>query len=173
MDNCCQNCKYYDGKGYCKHWFDRTIDITGFENANIAWCESFEEKEKNKMNKSCKNCYYYNSFSNYCAVWEQDIKNSESSCASFIPDLTEKENDMINHNSSDTNTPSGDNFPNYTKYSQLQQDRYYMIEKLIINELGKITKDDITDFKIDVEIYNKKCRKEIIKERYKHRRKKK
>ena len=69
---------------------------------------------------------------------------------------------------------SGDNFPNYDTIhlrKMLNEERTDMIQKLLQAEIGRITKDDITDTMIDVEIYNLQCRKAKIKERYKKKRK--
>jgi hypothetical protein len=47
-----------------------------------------------------------------------------------------------------------------------------MIENLSNTGLGKITDDDITDVMIDIELYNKECRKQKIKERYNRKKEK-
>lgn len=104
INNCCANCKFYNqNNNYCQMWYDDIEDITGFTNANVAWCDKFEQKE-NDMS--------YNSDKTY-----------------------------------------GENFP-----MEINRERSQMIEKLIIAELGRITRDDIIDFIIDVELYNKACK---------------
>lgn len=68
--------------------------------------------------------------------------------------------------------PSGENFPTYGIEhirAMRNSERRQMVEKLLIENLGKITQDDIIDIGIDIEIYNKQCRKEIIKRQYKKR----
>ena len=73
--------------------------------------------------------------------------------------------------------PSGDNHPNLDptialnreKVEEIGRERYEIIEKALFEGLGKITKDDIIDEMIDLELYNSKCRKEKIKRQYKQR----
>lgn len=68
----------------------------------------------------------------------------------------------------------GDNFPTYVNIHLrilLHQERCKIIEKALLEGLGKITKDDITDWTIDVELYNAGCRKEKIKRQYKKKEK--
>ena len=69
--------------------------------------------------------------------------------------------------------PSGDNFPTTAgEYYKVVKNRKEMIEKLLIDNLGKITNEDIIDLQIDIELYNKICRKDKIKRQYKKRKKK-
>jgi len=68
------------------------------------------------------------------------------------------------------NRPSGDNFPTYGIIhlrKVLNTERKQMVEKLLIENLGKITQDDIIDLQIDLGRYNQSCRKEKIKRQYK------
>ena len=72
----------------------------------------------------------------------------------------------------DDTRPSGDNFPTHyviNVRSMIKKDRTEMVEKLLIDNFGKITQDDILDIGIDIELYNKTCRKEKIKRQYKKR----
>jgi len=72
----------------------------------------------------------------------------------------------------DDNRPSGDNFPTYHIihiHEMIKKDRTEMIEKLLIENLGNITQDDIDDIEIDIGRYNQNCRKEKIKRQYKKR----
>jgi len=77
-------------------------------------------------------------------------------------------------NTTKLNLPLGDNFP--TSFininNMIKKDRTEMIEKLLIENMGKITQDDIDDIEIDVGLYNKNCRKQKIKRQYKKRIKK-
>lgn len=70
--------------------------------------------------------------------------------------------------------PTGDNFPTFgvihNKLS-LNRGRTNMIKKLLNADTPKITKDDIIDIGIDIELYNKQCRKEKIKRQYKKKEK--
>jgi len=62
----------------------------------------------------------------------------------------------------DPNIPSGDNFPIYHMIdvrSMIKKDRTEMIEKLLIDNLGKITQDDLIDLQIDLGRYNAICTK--------------
>jgi hypothetical protein len=73
-------------------------------------------------------------------------------------------------NVSEDKEVSGDNFPTYhiiDVRKMIKKDRTEMIEKLLIENLGKITQDDVDDIEIDIGIYNQKCRKEKIKRQYK------
>jgi len=73
------------------------------------------------------------------------------------------------------NKPIGDNFPTYNAIhcrDILNKIRKDMVEKLLINQLGKITEEDILNMQIDIEVYNKLCRKEKIKKFYKQKKKK-
>ena len=69
------------------------------------------------------------------------------------------------------NRPSGDNFPTHhvINIHTIKKDRKEMVEKLLIDNLGKITQDDIDDIEIDIGRYNQSCRKEKIKRQYKKR----
>jgi hypothetical protein len=70
------------------------------------------------------------------------------------------------------NRPSGENFPTYGIIhlrKVLNTERKQMVEKLLIENLGKITQDDIDDIEIDIGRYNQSCRKEKIKRQYKKR----
>ena len=72
----------------------------------------------------------------------------------------------------DPNIPSGDNFPIYHMIdvrNMIKKDRTEMIEKLLIDNLGKITQNDIDDLTIDIGVYNAQCRKQKIKRQYKKR----
>lgn len=83
----------------------------------------------------------------------------------FMPDTTNK----TNYNK------LGDNYPNYDSIHlrlELNRNRQALVCKLINEDLGTITKDDILDMKINLEIYNKNCRKEKIKRLYKERKNK-
>jgi len=69
-------------------------------------------------------------------------------------------------------SPSGDNFPiheNIHHKLNLNRNRQKMVIKLLNEDTPKITTDDITDIGIDIELYNKQCRKEKIKRQYKKR----
>ena len=70
------------------------------------------------------------------------------------------------------NRPSGENFPTYSIIhlrKVLNTERKQMVEKLLIENLGKITQNDIIDLQIDLGRYNQSCRKEKIKRQYKKR----
>ena len=69
-------------------------------------------------------------------------------------------------------SPSGDNFPTFGTIHQklsLNRSRTEMVKKLLKEDTPKITKDDIIDIGIDIELYNKQCRQEKIKRQYKQR----
>ena len=51
----------------------------------------------------------------------------------------------------------GDNYPILPLYTVFHNERQDMVKKLLQEELKKITKDDIVDFIIDIEVYNAKC----------------
>jgi hypothetical protein len=64
--------------------------------------------------------------------------------------------------------PSGDNHPVFDlSMINLFRNRQNMITKLLSDNIPKITQDDIEDVSLDIEIYNKQCRKQKIKDRYK------
>ena len=60
------------------------------------------------------------------------------------------------------NRPSGENFPTYSIIHLrkiLNTERKQMVEKLLIDNLGKITQDDLIDLQIDLGRYNAICTK--------------
>lgn len=82
-------------------------------------------------------------------------------------ELNEGDNDMEK-----SNMASGDNFPTYNILHNklaLNKNRKEMVEKLLKEDFGCITKDDIFDIGLDIELYNKQCRKEKIKKQYQKR----
>jgi len=82
-------------------------------------------------------------------------------------------NDPINHQIN--SNPIGDNFPNYSIIHNnivLNRDRTNMVKKLLDENIEKITQEDVDDIEIDIELYNKNCRKGKIKRQYKKRGKK-
>jgi hypothetical protein len=85
------------------------------------------------------------------------------------------DDDPIKPPDKQSSVPTGDNFPNYGilhNRISLNKDRTKMVQRLLNENLGKITQDDVIDIGIDIELYNKQCRKEKIKERYKRRKEK-
>ena len=53
----------------------------------------------------------------------------------------------------------GDNFPILQLRTLINKERTELVERLLIENLGPITKDDITDFIIDISLYNNACKK--------------
>jgi hypothetical protein len=98
----------------------------------------------------------FNEFNNVC----QECRHFQE-CLGKYYGLTEKE--IENNN-------LGDNYPTYQMIHirlKLNKERSRMVEKLLKEQLGCITKEEIEDWNIDVELYNKQCRKEKIKRQYK------
>jgi len=96
----------------------------------------------------------------------------ESEYEGFQPDVNDK--NMEYGISRNKISQLGDNYPNYDSIHlrlELNRNRKDLVCKLINEDLGTITKDDILDFKIDIEIYNKNCRKQKIKKQYNKRKK--
>jgi len=80
-----------------------------------------------------------------------------------------------NSNLSNNTNPFGDNYPNLFNHNHildLAQNRQKMIQKLAQEGEIKIQPDDIINTQIDIEIHNKQCRKEKIKERNKRKKEK-
>jgi RNA recognition motif-containing protein len=103
--------------------------------------------EFSEWSNNCQECSHYKECMN----------------ASYLDDPVNKE---MNNN------PTGENFPTHHiihVHSMIKKDRKEMIEKLLIDNLGKITQDDIEDIIIDIGRYNQGCRKEKIKRQYKKR----
>jgi len=68
--------------------------------------------------------------------------------------------------------PIGDNYPVFEDIHHkldLNRNRQKMVIKLLRAGEPKITQDDIIDIGIDIELYNKECRKEKIKRQYNKR----
>jgi hypothetical protein len=162
MDSC-KSCKYYNKfNNYCEVWKNY------LQNPDSV-CNNYELSADIK--KCCSNCKFYKT-DGQCKAWFEDIEavtglsNADvASCEYF------DQKEVIMEEKFGKN-PTGDNFPNYNALHlrlSINQERHSMIEKLILAEQGCITKDDIMDMKIDIELYNKNCRKELIKERYKHK----
>lgn len=105
-------------------------------------------EEFNEFCNTCQGCFYYKN----CLINSYD----------------NDKNDFL---------PSGDNFPqthvfHLAFHKTLRKNRQEMVEKLLSDNLGKITQDDIDDIEIDIGVYNSKCRKQKIKRQYKKRKKK-
>ena len=95
----------------------------------------------------------------------QECKYFEECTMTLYDNLTKGDKDKAEHSSH-----LGDNFPNYPDIKLrilLHQERCDIIEKALLKGLGRISKDDITDFQIDIGLYNKSCRKDKIKRQYK------
>lgn len=76
---------------------------------------------------------------------------------------------------SNNTNPLGDNFPTYNAIhfrTRLNKDRKDMVNDLFFKDMSKITQDDIIDIIIDLELYNKQCRKDKLKDRYKRKKEK-
>ena len=102
-------------------------------------------------------------FSEWSNTCQECSHYKECMNASYLDDPVNKE---MNNN------PTGDNFPTYGIIhlrKVLNTERKQMVEKLLIENLGKITQDDIDDIEIDIGRYNQSCRKEKIKRQYKKR----
>lgn len=96
-------------------------------------------EEFSEWDRTCQQCKFY-----------KNCLNQEEK---------EKENSM-SYNSDKT---YGDNFPNHeTLYLRLliNRERTELIQKLLNENQERITKDDIMDVTIDIEVYNLHCKKQ-------------
>lgn len=125
-------------------------------NGNVNQDGKHYPDEFNQWDNLCQGCYNYE----HCIDMKVD-------------------NDFKKNPEPDGNTieksPSGDNFPNYGilhNRISLNKNRKEMVKKLLNENTPKITKEDITDIIIDIELYNTECRKQKIKERYKRKKEK-
>ena len=93
----------------------------------------------------------YSEWNLYC----QECKHFEECTMTVFNNLTKGEdNTPIGYK-----TLTGDNYPTYPDIKLrilLHQERRDIIEKGLLAELGRITKDDIIDMQIDLGLYKKK-----------------
>jgi hypothetical protein len=165
MKQCCKNCFYFESGGYCGLWKSQTNEVIGINDFSIGYCSRFKEKimkcpleitnEFNEWNNICQECQHYN----------ECLNNS------YNFDKQEPKDPYLSNNT----TPTGDNFPIYgdTHFrTRLYKEHKERVNKLFKAGFGKITQDDILDIIIDIENYNKECRKQKIKTRYKREKEK-
>jgi hypothetical protein len=101
-----------------------------------------------ELSKVCKKCEYFNPCK---AFFDYEEESKE-------PPLP-----LLNNN-------IGDNFPTYNNISirlHLSQERKDFVKELINEEQNKITKEEIEDAMLDIDIYNSKCKKSKKKRRKK------
>ena len=119
------------------------------------------------MKPVCFNCEYFEE--GYCSHYDMECERITQQdnpqlggCEMFKP--REKDDPVC-----------GDNCPACVReyYVIMKEERIDIIKKLLIGGMTRITKNDICDMKIDLEIYNKSCRKEKIKKIYKRKKKEK
>ena len=113
----------------------------------------------NHYNKTCKICKHYHK-TGFCATWGRYVINASISCENFEEKTCEVE--MTGNDPYLTSLIGKHN---------LKINRVKTMDKIIKGESKKITKDEITDMKIDLWEYNQKCRKEKIKRVYKRKKK--
>jgi DNA-directed RNA polymerase subunit RPC12/RpoP len=140
--NTCQECQHY------QECMNKVYDL-----------DKQEPRDSNKEYHTyqCPECKYTISIAE-----EDDSIDAGHKCPHCIRKLIIK----------DINRPVGDNYPVFEDIHHkldLNRNRKKMVIKLLNEDTPKITKDDITDIGIDIELYNKQCRKEKMKRQYKQR----
>lgn len=155
MISCCRNCIHLESGGHCAYWKSSLKEISGFDSDTLFSCTKYKEKKNMKCpleildefsewSNTCQECQHYQECMNKCYDLDKPKKN----------------------------LPLGDNYPVFEDIHHkldLNRNRTKMVIKLLNEDTPKITKDDITDIGIDIELYNKQCRKEKIKRQYKQR----
>jgi DNA-directed RNA polymerase subunit RPC12/RpoP len=149
--------------------------------------------EFNEWSNTCQECRHYQECMNKCYdLDKQDPKDPNKEYHTYqCPECNytieiAEEDDSIDAGHKcphcrrkliikDITRAVGDNFPTYgTIHFRMSLNREHkeMVKKLFKEGFGKITPDDVIDVMIDIELYNKECRKQKIKERYNRKKEK-
>ena len=114
----------------------------------------------NHANKTCKVCKHYHK-TGFCATWGRYVLNASISCENFDERTSEVEI-----------TDTDPYLVSVIGKHNLKVNRVKITDKIIKGESKKITKDEITDMKIDLWEYNQKCCRPVkIKRVYKRKKK--
>ena len=134
-------------------------------------CPYRKREEFDKWSPECKECAWFD----YCEDLETSgLGDTIGQEPTDMEDYYNKHEDEIENTLGKLDDNLGDNYPTYDTLHLkllLNRERSSMVIKLLSEGDPKIHQDDIIDAIIDLEMYNKNCRKQKIKKAYKKRKK--